>query len=81
MKRVSLTVLVIFVYIAHQDWWNWTKAEPLYFGFLPIGLFYHVMYTLAASVLMAVLVRYAWPAWLEEEVDRRLAANPKDPSA
>ena len=29
---------------------------------LPVGLWYHALYTLAASGLMAVLVRYCWPA-------------------
>jgi hypothetical protein len=33
---------------------------------MPIGLFYHVCYTIAVSVLMWLLVKYAWPSHLEE---------------
>jgi hypothetical protein len=55
------------MYAAHQDWWNWRGAEPIAFGFLPIGLFYHACYTLVATLLMAALVRLAWPSDLEQE--------------
>jgi hypothetical protein len=32
---------------------------------LPVGLAWHAGYTLAVSVVMAILVRRAWPAHLE----------------
>jgi hypothetical protein len=32
---------------------------------MPIGLFYHAAFTLGCSVLLALFVRYAWPAHLE----------------
>lgn len=67
-------IFVLLVYYAlHQDFWNWTAARPLVFGFLPAGLAYHAVYTLGASALMALLVRRAWPAkleaWADEEAD------------
>ena len=40
-RNVFLTLLVIAVYVLHQDFWNWKKAQPLVFGFLPPGLAYH----------------------------------------
>ena len=61
-----LTLLVIIVYLLHQDFWNWNKAEPLLFGFLPVGLAYHAGYSILASILMAMLVKFAWPKHLEE---------------
>ena len=64
-RSLLLTSLVVVVYAFHQDWWNWTKIEPLVFGFLPIGLAYHAGYCLLAAVTMAVLVKFAWPAHLE----------------
>lgn len=64
-KTVLLTLLVIAVYILHQDFWNWTKSEPLVFGFLPIGLAYHTGYSVLAAITMAVLVKFAWPKHLE----------------
>ncbi len=64
-KTVFLTLLIAVVYALHQDFWNWNKAEPLLFGFMPIGLAYHAAYSLAAAALMWVFVKFAWPAHLE----------------
>lgn len=63
--RWLLTVVVIVVALLHQDFWNWTN-KTLVFGFLPIGLAYHIGFTFLASATMALLVRYAWPTHLEE---------------
>ncbi len=65
LKALLLTVLVVAVYCLHQDSWNWKRAEPLVFGFLPIGLAYHAAYSILAAVTMAVLVKFAWPKHLE----------------
>lgn len=65
LKPLLLTALVLAVYVLHQDFWNWRRAHPLVFGFLPIGLAYHAAYSVAASIVMAVLVRFAWPSHLE----------------
>jgi hypothetical protein len=61
-----LTFMAIALYLMHQDFWFWRTARPLVFGFLPIGLFYHACYSLAAALLMALLVRTAWPSHLED---------------
>jgi hypothetical protein len=66
-KILLLTLMVLAVYLLHQDYWNWTKAEPLVFGFLPIGLAYHAGYSILAALMMAVLVKFAWPKHLERE--------------
>ena len=66
MKNLLLFLLVALVYVAHQDFWNWHKADPMIFGFLPIGLAYHAAYSIAAAVMMAILVKFAWPKHLEE---------------
>jgi hypothetical protein len=67
MKNFLLFVLVALVYAAHQDFWNWSKADPMIFGFLPIGLAYHAGYAIACAVLMAILVKAAWPKHLETD--------------
>jgi hypothetical protein len=66
MKRSLLVLLTVAFYALHQDVWFWREARPLAFGFLPIGLTYHVLYSVAASVLLWALVRWAWPAHLEK---------------
>jgi len=69
MKRLSLILLVVALYVLHQDFWFWRTAQPLIFSFLPVGLFYHACFTLAVSVVMWLLIRQAWPAHLEEEAE------------
>jgi hypothetical protein len=66
MERIVLILVVSTVYLVHQDFWNWTGVEPLLLGFLPVGLWYHAAYSLLASALMWLLVKFAWPKSLEE---------------
>ncbi len=70
MTRILLVVVVVALYILHQDFWFWRTAHPLVFGFIPIGLFYQACYSLAAAFLMWLLVKYAWPSHLEQEIER-----------
>jgi hypothetical protein len=69
MRRALLTAAALALYVLHQDVWLWRSARPLVFGFLPIGLFYHACFSIAASLLMAALVKYTWPSHLEREVE------------
>jgi hypothetical protein len=71
MKRILLVIAVVTLYILHQDIWFWRTAHPLVFGFVPIGLFYQACFSVAASLLMALLVKFAWPVHLEEEIEQR----------
>ena len=72
-RKILITALILAVYVVHQDWWNWHKVFPLVFGLLPTGLAYHVGYSILATILMAVLVKLAWPKHLEntEPLDQR----------
>ena len=71
MKRILLLVAVIALYVLHQDFWFWRTAHPLVFGFMPIGLFYQGCFSVAASLLMWLLVKLAWPVHLEQEIEER----------
>ena len=53
--------LIVLLVVLHQDFWNWTDGQ-LVFGFLPVGLAYHVAHSLAAVLIWLLAVRYAWPA-------------------
>jgi hypothetical protein len=75
MKRSLLAIAIIALYLLHQDFWFWRAAAPIVFGFLPIGLFYHICYTLVISVLMWALVKYAWPSHLEDDPPVRAEAR------
>jgi hypothetical protein len=69
--------LILAVYFLHQDFWNWKQAEPLVFGFLPVGLAYHAAYSVLAALLMAILVKFAWPKHLEH-IDTKPADSPNN---
>ena len=71
MKRILLAIAVVALYALHQDIWFWRKAHPMVFGFVPIGLFYQGCFSVAAALLMWLLVKYAWPTHLEEEIEHR----------
>jgi hypothetical protein len=64
------TTLLVFtttaLYALHQDVWFWRTADPLAFGFLPSGLWYHALYCAAAAFVMWTLTRTAWPKHLED---------------
>lgn len=66
-KYPLLTIWVLFVFALHQDVWNWEKTGPLLFGLIPPGLSYHLGYSLLAAITMAILVRFAWPAHLDDD--------------
>ena len=68
MKRILLCLAVVALYVLHQDIWFWRTARPLVFGFVPIGLFYQGCFSVAAALLMWLLVKFAWPDHLEREV-------------
>lgn len=70
MKQFLLVLAVLTVYVLHQDIWFWRTAHPLVFGFIPIGLFYHACFSVLASLMMWLLVKTAWPAHLEQEVEK-----------
>ena len=58
LRRLLYGVAVLFIAL-HQDFWGWHDR-----GFvlgLPSGMTYHLVYCLLAAVLMALLVRFAWP--------------------
>jgi len=76
-KVIALAVMVIAIYLLHQDFWNWKTATPLVFGFLPIGLAYHAAYSILASVMMWILVKLAWPRELDEMESEDEDKNPK----
>lgn len=61
-----LTLMVVVVILLHHDIWNW-KNSTLVWGFIPMGLAYHIGYSCLAALTMWLLVRLAWPQHLEED--------------
>jgi hypothetical protein len=61
-----VAALVVLLLILHQDNWFWTD-DTLVFGFMPIGLFWHVCISIGASLTWALASKIAWPIDEDEE--------------
>ena len=59
--RNLVWILVVLLFILHQDFWWWDDVEPMVFGFMPIGLAYHAGISVASGIVWALAVRYCWP--------------------
>jgi hypothetical protein len=58
-KIVYLAFAVLL--LLHFDFWNWDQIHPIVFGWMPIGLFYHVAYTFVFAALLIALNKFCWP--------------------
>lgn len=76
--RLFLTLVVAAAYVLHQDFWFWDTARPFVFGVLPIGLFYHACFSVAAAGLMWLLVSTAWPSHLEGDTQTAATLSSRD---
>jgi hypothetical protein len=76
-KTMGLVLAALGLYGLHQDVWFFRTARPLLFGFLPVGLAYHLAYCLACALLMWLLVARAWPGHLEDDAERAPRDTPK----
>lgn len=52
--------LVVVLLILHQDNWFWND-DTLVFGFMPIGLLWHALISIGASLTWALATKIAWP--------------------
>ena len=64
MKKVVYG-LVVLLAIIHQDFWWWNN-KTLVFGFRPLGLFYHALFSCMAAGVWAMAIKWAWPSEIEE---------------
>lgn len=63
--KVLIWLLVSLLIIFHQDFWNWDNDYCL-FGFLPIGLAYHIGVSLSAAFVWFLACFIAWPAGVDD---------------
>ena len=74
MQRLFWIVFAALV-ILHHDWWFWTD-DRLAFGFVPVGLGYHMLVSLAAAALWGWAVFGVWPEIFAEQSEGRGAQPP-----
>ena len=67
--RGLLLAALLVLYLLHNDLWLWDDST-LVFG-LPVGLVYHVGFSLATGIVLTLLVLKAWPDHLDTEADPR----------
>jgi hypothetical protein len=60
-----LYAALLVLYLLHNDLWLWDDAT-LVFG-LPVGLVYHVGFSLVTGIVLTLLVLKAWPDHLDAE--------------
>ena len=72
MNNKAIWIIFVLLFILHQDFWLWDN-KTLVFGFMPIGLAYHAGFSVAAALLWAAALKWAWPsdieAWADEPND------------
>ncbi len=66
MKRLVFWIALVALMILHHDWWFWNDGRLL-FGFMPVGLAYHALISLAAGGLWAYAVLFALSEYLEDD--------------
>jgi hypothetical protein len=68
MRTGLITFCVFALALLHQDFWNWDNAN-LVFGFLPVGLAYHIGYSIVVAIFWGCVIHFAWPKHIEEWAD------------
>ncbi len=59
--RTLIWTAIFALIILHQDFWFWDTIEPLVFGFMPIGLAYHVGISIAAAIVWFLATKFCFP--------------------
>lgn len=67
VRRIFWTWVVV-LFVLHQDFWLWDDRS-LVMGFMPVGLFYHAVFSIVASLTWVVANKFAWPVEIEEWAD------------
>ena len=78
-RTVLLGCAAAVLFVLHQDYWFWDD-RTLVFGFLPIGLAYHALFSIAAGILWGCAVQFAWPRDIEDRAMQTLPSDSPDSS-
>jgi hypothetical protein len=59
-----LYAALLLAFVLRHDLWFW--SDPRFVLGLPVGLTYHVVFCIGVALLMALVVRFAWPTGLDD---------------
>lgn len=63
-KKALVYTALVALALLHQDFWFWDDPT-LVFGFIPVGLAYHALYSVLAGLLWYLALTYDWPSDVE----------------
>ncbi len=69
MSRALVVAIFLVLLVLHQDFWLRDNAS-LVLEIVPIGLAYHMSFTVLAALFWLAVVRLAWPYSHEDEDDQ-----------
>ncbi|MEM9553105.1 MAG: hypothetical protein AAGC60_02525 [Acidobacteriota bacterium] len=61
-SRLLFALLAVFFLLRYD---LWAQSDDSFLLGLPIAFTYHILYCLAAAVVLFLLVRHAWPSHLD----------------
>jgi hypothetical protein len=67
MKKWLVLVAIVALLVAHQDYWQWSRAD-LVFGFVPYNMAYHIVVSLVTALVWILVCAFCWPDNLESRV-------------
>jgi len=65
VRSLLLYAALVVLYLLHNDLWLWNDSR-LVLGH-PVGLAYHIGFAVVTSIVLTLLVIYAWPEHLDRE--------------
>ncbi len=65
MKKWLVFVAILVLLVAHQDYWQWDRAD-LVLGFVPYNMAYHVVLSMVAAVVWFLICVFCWPRSADE---------------
>jgi len=71
--RCLVWLLFAALFVLHHDFW-WWDDPTLVLGFLPIGMAWHVGFSVVSALLWFLALKFAWPTEIEqwaEQTDAR----------
>ena len=69
MSRSVVVAIFLILFVLHQDVWYKDNAS-LVAGVVPIGLAYHMAFTVVAALFWLTVVRKAWPYGQEDDEEQ-----------
>ncbi|MFT5299440.1 MAG: hypothetical protein ACI87E_001471 [Mariniblastus sp.] len=72
--KLIVWILVAVLIILHQDFWLW-EDDSLVYGFLPIGLAYHIGISIAAAAVWLIACTFAWPEGVDDSSEESVESG------